>query len=258
MKKIMSLLVLLVIFVSCKEEKKQDTTTKPVVEKPEERDINDFLVFENLLMEQNIEEAEYKNVQFTKEGVLFGGTKEKHSYVKIPYNNLDLTNGFNVSFSFLTTSDDGRFPQGLVTLMDKFSSPAKAPFLLYFPANKVSGTFGEQCLWAESYDRNNGYSRAYYDSFQLNANKTYFVSANFNENKIEIYVNSELYASFDQIEPHSLKVEHILIGAVPIGPDFNNFFQGTVHGLKIFDEALSETEIIEVYNEQPYLGDEVE
>ena len=44
----------------------------------------------------------------------------------------------------------------------------------------------------------------------------------------------------------------------PIGSDFNNFFQGTIHGLKIFDEALTESEITEVYNEQPYLGVEVE
>ena len=258
MKRLVTFLLVLVVFVSCKEDKKENTEPATTSETVEPRKIEDILAFENLLMNNDIDGAQYENVEFTKEGALFSGTKENPSYVKIPFSNVNLTNGFNVSFSFLTTSDDGRFPQGLVTLADKFSSPAKAPFLLYFPANKISGTFGEQCLWAENYNRNNGYSRAYYDSFQLEANKTYFVSANVNADKIDIYVNSELYASFDQIETHSLTVEHILIGVVPIGPDFNNFFQGTIHGLKVFDEALSESEITEVYNEQPYLGVEVE
>ena len=58
MKKIVSLLVVLTIFVSCKEEKKQDSREEmKVIQEKKERDFNDFLVFENSLMSQNVEGA---------------------------------------------------------------------------------------------------------------------------------------------------------------------------------------------------------
>ena len=255
MKKIMSLLVLLVIFVSCKEEKKQDTTTKPVVEKPEERDINDFLVFENLLLEQNIEGAEYTNVEFTDLGALFAANAKTPSYIKLPNFNLDLNKEFNISFSYSSNTDDGTKPQTFIAFADKYSSPIKSiPLFIYMAGKRITGVYGDQKLWAEKYNKDLGESKAYYDSYQLSSNEVYFVSVNFTGTSIDIYVNSEIYASFANINSHSASFEKIVLGGLPQGDSFTTLMNGTLHGLKVFNVALAEKEIVELYNNQPYLG----
>ena len=257
MKRKMLFLVVLAMLFSCKEEKKQDSVEKTkVVQETKERDINDLLVFENLLMEQNINKAEYKKIEFNNHGAIFNKDKTAPTYIKIPFSDLNISNGFNVSFSFKTIDDDGTKPQSLIAFSDKFSSASRVPFYLYFPGNKVSGVYGKQLFWAEKYDAQLGYSRAYYDSFKLNKDQFYFVSVNFNGTKSDIYINSELYASFEGLSPHQFNSDHILIGALLPNDEVANPFAGNIHGLKIFSQPLTEDEIVSVFNSQPQIDEE--
>ena len=74
---------------------------------------------------------------------------------------------------------------------------------------------------------------------------------NINGSKAEIYVNSELYAYFENLLPHDLKVNHILIGALLSNNEIANPFAGNIHGLKVFKQPLSEKEIVFLFNSQP-------
>ena len=254
MKKIVSLLVVLTIFVSCKEEKKQDSREEmKVIQEKKERDFNDFLVFENSLMSQNVEGATYNNIKFDKYGAVFRKSITSPTYIKIPFSDLILNDGFNVSFSFKTIDDDGKKPQSLIAFSDKISSASRVPFYVYFPANKVSGVYGKQLLWADKYDAQYGNSRAYYDSPQLKKDQFYFVSVNFDGASVKIYVNSELYASFEELTQHNFKFDHLVIGALVQGDSTSKPFAGNIHGLKIFSKPLSEAEIVGVFNKQPVL-----
>ncbi|MCK0178778.1 LamG domain-containing protein [Flavobacteriaceae bacterium S0862] len=255
MKKIISLLVLLVVFVSCKEEKKQDTEQIEVSQEEKERDINDLLVFESTLMKQDIEGAEYKNIQFSNEGALFSGSVNNPSYIKLPLIDLDLSKEFNLSFSFNSKTDDGTKPQTFISFTDKYSSPTRdIPLFVYFAGKRITGVYGNQKLWAEKYDKDLGESKAYYDSYQLPPNEVFFVSLNFSGNSIEIFVNSELYASFSDISPHSKMFEKVILGGLPQGEGYTTLLNGSLHSLKIFSTALTEKEIVQVYNDQPYIG----
>lgn len=256
MKKILSVLLVLSILVSCKEEKKQYTNAKTVTETKEERNINDFLVFENLLMEQNIEGAKYNNVVFDPQGAIFTKNKTSPTYITIPNIKLDLNKGFNVSFSFKTDDDDGTKPQSLIALTDKFSSASRAPFYVYFPGNRISGVFGKQLLWAEDYDAQNGNSKEYYDSFQLNKDQFYFVSLNFDGSSIQIFVNAELYASFENLHLIDFSPNQIQIGSLLQNEYIYNPFSGKIHGLKIFNKGLDISEILDLFNSQPEIDEE--
>ena len=238
----------LFLFLSCKENKHEETKT-PYGQKEEQRNIEDFVVFQNLLQEQNILNAEYNNIKFDKSGASF--SKDISTYIRIPFSDLNLNEGFNVSFSFKTTDDDGTKPQSLIAFVDKFSTANRIPFYVFFPGNKVSGVYGEQLFWAENYDAENGNSRAYYDSFKLSKNQFYFVSVNFDGNKAEIFVNSESYALFEDLKKHDLKFDNILIGALLQNNVISKPLAGNIHGLKIFRQPLSEKEIVSLFNSQP-------
>lgn len=250
-KRLVTLLLVLVVLVSCKEDKKENNESTKTNETIEPRKIEDIMVFENLLMEENIEDADYNNIKFDTQGAIFSKSKASPTYIRIPNFELDLNKGFNVSFWFKTDDDDGTKPQSLIAFADKFSSASRVPFYVYFPGNRVSGVFGKQLLWAEEFNAQNGNSREYYDSFQLSKDQFYFVSVNINGSKAEIYVNSELYAYFENLLPHDLKVNHILIGALLSNNEIANPFTGNIHGLKVFKQPLSEKEIVFLFNSQP-------
>lgn len=254
MNRTLSFLIVFTAFtvLSCKNPKKEKEVEPQLSQKEEKRDLNEFLVFENLLMKDDIENAEYKNITFTKEGALF--TKVQPTYIKIPFSDLNLSQGFNLSFSFTTTDDDGRKPQSLIAFVDQYSSPSRIPFYVYYPGNRISGVNGKQALWAEDYNPANGYSRSYYDSFKLSKDRFYFISVNVTETKVNIFVNTELYASFEGLTPHDYKVENISIGALVSNENVTYPFAGNIHGLKIFNRPLEETEIVKVFNGQPVIN----
>ena len=56
-KRLVTFLLVLVVLVSCKEDKKENNESTKTNETIEPRKIEDIMVFENLLMEENIEHA---------------------------------------------------------------------------------------------------------------------------------------------------------------------------------------------------------
>jgi hypothetical protein len=247
-------LILLILVTSCKKVEKSESLSTS--EKEEEIiDLNELLVFEDLLLKENTSSSNiYSNISFETNGILIGNETSKVSYVKIPFSELNLKDGFNISFSYETKSDIGSVPQALISLTDKYSSPSRVPFYLYLAAKRITGVYGKQILWAENYDKSKGESKSFFDSYPLESNTFYFVSVNFTGSKIAIYVNSELYVEFDNIIPHDLNFDHILIGSTMEGENkMVHQFNGIINNLKIYGVALNDKQIVQVYNEQPYL-----
>jgi len=255
MKPIFYSLILIFVLVSCKNNNKTETVKTPVNKAEERPSLNESLIYELKLMAKPVRNIELNNINFSNDGAIFFENSVE-SYLKISDINIDLSKPFNISYSYKTNINDGSKPQTFLAFVDKYSSPAKSiPLYMYSAGNRITGVYGNQTLWANDYDRTQGESKAYYDSYQLGANEFYFVSINFIGNTIEIYVNSELYASFEGIAPHNLMFESLVIGSLPQGDNFVSPFKGVIHGLKIFNKSLSTNEIVEVYNGQPYVED---
>jgi hypothetical protein len=108
-------------------------------------------------------------------------------------------------------------------------------------------------LFAENYNSRQGYSRKYYDSFQLSPGTFYFLSINKKDSILQIYVNSELYSEYDNLIYSKQKGEEIYLGAFPHDSEFKNPFEGSIKGLKIYSRALMENEIVNLYNSEPNL-----
>jgi len=206
-----------------------------------------YLVIGSSLTKEDIKKASYVNVKFSEDGAKFDANS--NSYIKIPEVDLDLSNNFNVSFRFKFISEDGTKPQALFLYKGTYSSPSKAPLFIYLPAKKLSGVYGDQILWAEEYNMKKGYSRAFYDSFVLSPKTFYSVSINFEDNKIKIFVESELYAEYENLISHSIQGNEMYLGAFPSGEGFKNQFDGTLKNLKVYSRALSEKEIVDLYND---------
>ena len=64
------------------------------------------MIFENRLINNNIEGAQYNNIEFTADGALFGETLTP-SFITLPFTKLNLSNPFNISFSYETFLEDG-------------------------------------------------------------------------------------------------------------------------------------------------------
>ena len=136
----------------------------------------------------------------------------------------------------------------------QFSSPSSIPFFIYTAANRITAVYDKQALWAEDYKPKGEMSRKFYDSFVLDKDIFYFISINFDGKNIDIYVESELYASFDLVSPSERPFSDLVLGAIVSKND--NYllpFKGTIHGLKLFNTYLMEREIIMLYNNQPVL-----
>lgn len=249
MKKIIVLICVLSVIAACSsKEKKQPVVEKKVVEK---RNINDYLIFENELTSNNIKDAEYKNITFQKEGAVFTRDSKNPTYIKIPFTSLDFTKGFNINFTFKTTFEDGRKPQSFLAFVNKFSSGSRVPLFIYLPGNRISGVYGKQLLWADGYKKENGNSRMYFDSYKIQKDKPYFVSINFDGSTMDFYVNSELYATFDNLQSNELKSKFLTIGALVKDEKAGTPFEGTIYGLSIYNQPLKEKEIISIFNSQP-------
>ena len=92
-KRLVTFLLVLVVLVSCKEDKKENNESTKTNETIEPRKIEDIMVFENLLMEENIEHADYNNIKFDTQGAIFSKSKVSPTYIRIPNFELDLKKG---------------------------------------------------------------------------------------------------------------------------------------------------------------------
>ncbi|MAR98843.1 MAG: hypothetical protein CMP80_06935 [Formosa sp.] len=216
------------------------------------RNINSLLAYQSLLF-KNQDDFEPRGVLFNEQGVTFG-VQDNPCYLNINEVDFDLSKPFNISFTYKTFSGDGSKPQALISFQDQFSSPSSIPFFIYTAANRITAVYDKQALWAEDYKPKGEMSRKFYDSFVLDKDIFYFISINFDGKNIDIYVESELYASFDLVSPSERPFSDLVLGAIVSKND--NYllpFKGTIHGLKLFNTYLMEREIIMLYNNQPVL-----
>ena len=237
MKKIILLFIISTAAISC------STKPKKPQKNSEPRDISPHVVYENELSTNNIDNAIIENVEFDAFGASFYGTEQDPSYIKIPFSALNNNQSFNISFDFLTTSDDGSVAQGLVSLIDDFSSPTNAPLIISYTGRRVSGAIGRNVLWAQEYDYKKGMSSRYYDLFQLDSNTLYNVSLNYNAGEASFYVNNELYATFQGLDSSPMQAKYILLGALPSHDSYTYFLTGQISNLRILNTTLTIAEM---------------
>lgn len=237
------------ITIACKENK--STTIKDELDPIQSNSKSNGLVFENNLTQENIQGADYNNVVLSDQGAKF--SSDELSFIRIPANNIDLNSEFNISFWFKFDGDFGPKPPALFVLKNQYSSPSNAPLYIFLPARKVSAVFGKQKLFATNYDPDQGYSREYYDSFQLSPGVFYFLSVSYSNSKLQIFVNSELYAEYQNLISPETKGEEIYLGAFPFDNQYKSPLDGNLKGLKIHSKALSQKELVELYNSEPSL-----
>ena len=253
LRKITAISLGLFLLFSCKESKKTLSKDSKTIEnhslKIEKKE--DFIIFESLLVKENIQIAKYNNIVFSDNGAKF--KRDEESYIHIPKIDIDLNKEFNISFWFKFNDEFGPKPPALFVYKNKYSSPSNSPFYVFLPAKRVSGVIGDQMLFAENYNSRQGYSRKYYDSFQLSPGTFYFLSINKKDSILQIYVNSELYSEYDNLIYSKQKGEEIYLGAFPHDSEFKNPFEGSIKGLKIYSRALMENEIVNLYNSEPNL-----
>lgn len=251
MKNLLALSLAIALYFSCNIGAKE-VNIKSKAQAEVKRDINSLLAYQSLLF-KNQDNFEPGGVFFNEQGVTFG-IQGNPCYLKINEVDFDLSKPFNISFTYKTFSGDGSKPQTLLSFQDKFSSPSSIPFFIYTAANRITAVYDKQALWAVDYEPKGEMSRQFYDSFVLDKDNFYFISINFDGEKIDIYVESELYASFDQVTSSERPFSDLILGAIV--SKRNNYllpFKGTIHGLKLFNTSLTEREIIMLYNNQPVL-----
>ncbi|MFK5878242.1 MAG: hypothetical protein QM478_01965 [Flavobacteriaceae bacterium] len=233
--------------MACSDKVKKEETgnNKPVIEEKIIGPKEDYLVFENSLTKKDIDSASYINVELTNNGAKF--SDKESSYIKIPNINLDLKEDFNISFWFKFYGMEGKIPKALLAY--RGSSPSSnSPIFIYLPARKLSGSFGSQILWAENYNMKEGNSKLYYDSVQLMPDTPYFVSINYLENKMQFYVESELYAEYENVSTHDMIGKDLYLGGLLLNDELKYPLDGSMKSLKIFSRSLTEKEIVKLYN----------
>lgn len=250
MSKSIILVCVLAVMMSCKDTPKEATPNQK--KETIVTNSDDFLVFENKLVKKDIENAEYSNISFKENGAVFSRDLQKPTYVRIPFSDIDFSKEFNVSFSFSTAFGDGRKPQSLLAFVNSSSSTFRVPLYIYLPRNKLSGVYGNQHLYYEDYNKNNSESKVFKSSKMIGVDKLYFVSVNHTvDGVIQIFVNSELYATFNNLEPHNLESTDLIIGTIIQNNKPGLPLEGTIYGIKIFNKALNEKEITKIFNSLP-------
>ncbi len=231
------------VVIACSEVRKETNRT---VLNLEDRIHSFSLIKDEGLYQQNIN---YSNM-----GVGFE-YQNFPAFVKIDSLDLNLNKGFNISFWFKFTGDDPRKEQMLFSIRD-FHYERKC-INFWIAGYRLTGKINTNNLWAKDYNYQNGGSREYYDLFQLELGKYYFFSANITSNKLEVYLNSELYAEYVDLRETEININTIYLGILEEDKSFKYQFQGNIRNLVLFERTLNTNEVeklsIENYNDiHPY------
>ena len=114
---------------------------------------------------------------------------------------------------------------------------------MWIAGKRVTAVLNSNHLWANQYDYTKGTSKTYYDSYLLELGKYYFISINYTTQKVQIYINAELYQQFEDLEAVTIQFDKIYLGIEPYENNYRNPFIGHIRNITLFDQVLSEDEI---------------
>ncbi|WP_417371997.1 LamG-like jellyroll fold domain-containing protein [Gelidibacter japonicus] len=182
----------------------------------------------------------YENAIFSEKGAEFT-YQDFPSYAKIDSLDLSLSKGINISFWFRFTGNNPKNEQMIFSIRENDNILKNINF--WVAGRRLTGRFNSNNLWAKEYNYEKGGSREYYDLFQLEEGKYYFFSSNINEEAVEVYLNSELYARYQHLKNAQIDINSIYLGIMEEEGNFKYQFQGNIRDLKMFDKMLNSKEI---------------
>lgn len=201
-----------------------------------------MVMVENEILKLDLTGEEQLNGEnFTIDNKGLGIGFEKHpSFADIDfglYNSKEL----NISFWINVKSEVQNIPQILFSLEDSLNSGNR--FTIWMAGHRITGAVNNQNLWAKEYDYTKGTSAKYFDLFQLEQGKYYFFSLNVEKRSIKIYLNAEVYASYEDLEINGLSFQNIIFGVERRNQKFQNQMTGNIRNLTLFDRILTKDEI---------------
>jgi hypothetical protein len=211
-----------------------------------------IVVVENDILKLDLtgkEQVKGENFAIDNRGLGIGFEKQP-SFAEIDievYNSEEL----NISFWFNVKSEVQNIPQILFSLEDSLYLGNR--FTIWMAGHRITGAVNAQNLWAKEYDFTQGTSAKYFDLFQLEQGKYYFFSMNVEKRSIKIYLNAELYVSYNNLDIDDLSFQKIIFGVERRNQKPQNQMTGYIRNLTLFDRILTKDEIyslsVESYSE---------
>lgn len=180
------------------------------------------------------------DVQFSEKGAEFNGN-DFPLYILLDSLNLEESTPKNISMWLNFEGEDARIPQMIFSIKD--TTDIRKRFNLWVAGRRVTAVLNGNPLWANEYDYSKGRSKAYYDSYLLERGKYYFLSVNYTPQKIQVYINAELYQQFEDIDGGHIDFHQIYLGAELFENEVRSPFIGYIRNLTLFNRKLNENEI---------------
>ena len=239
-------LIFIVAFFSCKNEDKKQSDNKNIqdIENQQKtlKPLEDLEVI-NVSLIQNDPALNISNIAFSYEGAEFDNSKG--SYIQTDSKDLNLNEGIGISVVFNFNERDGAKAQTLISLVDENSATGTAGFTFYISNRRITGVVQGNYLWGNGYTYNKGMSDVFFDSPQLELDKFYSLTINIASERIELFVNNELYQIFNNINVSKLLGDQIVLGAFKKSndPSGSKVLKGKLRNLEIYNRTLTSDEI---------------
>jgi len=127
-----------------------------------------------------------------------------------------------------------------VLMLNSTSSWAETDFWLFTSHERVAVIQNRIDL------RYDSYNSTFMSSNKLESNTNYFIVANYQNRQITLYVNGEFYAEYGDVAPIQNNPTDLNIGISPSGTGQYQI-NGLIDDLRIYNRALSESEIQQLY-----------
>ncbi|GGD80098.1 hypothetical protein GCM10011312_00510 [Planktosalinus lacus] len=180
------------------------------------------------------------DVQFSEKGAEFIGN-DVPAYIFLDSLSLEESTPKNISMWLKFEGEDARIPQMIFSIKD--TTDIRKRFNMWIAGRRVTAVLNGNPLWANEYDYSKGRSKTYYDSYILEPGKFYFLSVNYTPQKVQIYINAELYQQFENINDGKINFHQIYLGTERYENEFRNPLIGNIRNLTLFNRTLNENEI---------------
>jgi hypothetical protein len=194
----------------------------------------------NLNLTSDSNNLDFFNVSFSKEGASFKDLKKEASFIKID-STPPIPENFNLSFWFRIKGEDGKVPQVLFKAVNKHNPSQQ--LVLWVGGFRVTGNLNSNRFSSKNYSKTTSISRDYYDLPRLEVGKYYFLSLNKFKNKIQIYINAELYAEFNPEKDSQIAINSFILGVLNTKGPYTNQFLGNLRNFEVYEQPLTEDEI---------------
>jgi hypothetical protein len=125
-------------------------------------------------------------------------------------------------------------------MLNSTSYWAGADFWLFMSSERVAVIQNQNDL------REDSYNSTFMSSNRLESHTNYFIVANFQNQRMTLYVNGEFYAEYGGVAPIQNNPTNLNIGISPSGTGQYQI-NGLIDDLRIYNRALSDSEIDELY-----------